>query len=201
MALPFTDAFTNTNGTALSTHDAGWVTDAGAIQIQSNAAQATSSGARARWTTDTPNADQWIEGTFSTDNSDGSNASGLNTRFTSGDSGYLYWTNANNNDLYRMDSGSATLLASGSGARSTGEVLRLTSEGSTHTCTIDGSTTNAPTATVDSTHSSAGNFGMWYSGTGTNAVWLDVTMDNVGGGGPSVSIPVIINQLRNQGIC
>jgi len=55
MALPATDAFTDTNGVTLPTHNANWVMNNGAFQIQSNTLQTNSAGAEiaGHWTGDT----------------------------------------------------------------------------------------------------------------------------------------------------
>ena len=183
MALPVTKTFVNTNGTALAAHDAGWTVDNGAIQIQSNRAQSTTTDGRARWTTDAPDADQKITGKFDGDNGDGGNYAGVCTRLTSGGNGYAYASNYGAHYLVRIDSGTATVLSTGTGGIVPADTMMIQSEGSLHTCELNGSTTNAPSAQTDSTYSAAAEFGLFYLGTGTNSVWESVTMDNLAAGG------------------
>lgn len=183
MAFPFTDTFTNTNGTALATHDAGWTVDNGAIQIQTNRAQSTTTDGRARWTTDTPNADQKISGVFEGANNDGANYCGICTRLTSGGNGYAYASNYGAHYLVRLDAGAATILSTGTGGTVSADVMEIQSVGSLHTCYLNASTTNAPSAQTDSTYSAASNLGIFFYATGTNAVWESVTLDNTAAGG------------------
>ena len=182
MALPFTDTFTDTDEVALATHNAGWTVDTGAIVIRSNTARGNASGASyARWTTDLPSNDQSAEGVWAGTNSNGSISSAIMTRLSSSQNGYYYWVTGAASRLYRLNAGSATQLSAG-GSVSNGATIKLSSEGTTHTCLLNGSTTGAPSAQVDATHAS-GYGGLRLFNVGDSASIDSVTYDNIGGGG------------------
>lgn len=65
MALPATDAFTGTNGTALTTYSANWTYNKGTFAIHTNALQCTVDGfdAAAHWNADTFSNDQYSRAT------------------------------------------------------------------------------------------------------------------------------------------
>ncbi len=66
MALPATEAFTNSNGTQLTTHSSNWTLNSGDFDIQSNAlspdAASTENGAH--WNADTFDDDQYAQATL-----------------------------------------------------------------------------------------------------------------------------------------
>ncbi len=183
MALPFTDLFTNTNGTALSSHDAGWNLDVGgAADIQSNGAQGNAAGQTIyRWTSDTPDDDQYIECIWDGDNSNGSVFSGLFIRLSASGNGYVLYANGSNVYLSRIDSYSETNLGSGAVSLTTGDVVRISVTGTSITTTKNGSATGMPSAT-DSNYAS-GSAGLLFVNDGTNARMASITIDSVGGGG------------------
>ena len=65
MALPATDAFTGTNGTALTTYSANWTYNKGTFGIHTNALCCTVDGfdAAAHWNADTFGNDQYARAT------------------------------------------------------------------------------------------------------------------------------------------
>lgn len=151
--MAFTDDFTAADETTLVSHNANWVQDTGAIVIRSNTARGNTGGASyARWTGEVFNDDQVVSGVWAGTNSNGSISSAIGARFDSSQNGYYYWVTGSNSRLYRLNTGSATLLSSG-GSVSTSDVIELTCEGTTLTCRLNGSTTGAPSAQTDSTHS------------------------------------------------
>ena len=194
MALPFTDTFTGTDGTALSTYDANWVTDAGAIQIQINHARSTTTGGRARWTGDTPTADQSTAITIYGDGSDGAQSMGAGVRFgSSANSGYVYSCNVISQSLYRIDTGTPTLLGSSvTFTNSIGDIIKLSVTGTTLDCTLNGSTTNAPAQQTDATYAS-GDWELWFDSAGTNIEADSITVDNIGSA--PTGIPIFRRRL------
>src|SRR5512139_2841229 len=64
MALPASDAFTGTDGTALQTYSANWSVNAGALAINTNAVYSNSADeSGAGWNADTFDNDQYAQGT------------------------------------------------------------------------------------------------------------------------------------------
>ena len=138
MALPFTDDFTNSDGTALETHNASWDSVTDVQEVNSNRLDSTngSNGAEgiARWTGDTFDDDQKSTGTLNVAGS-GFVEMGVSTRVSSDGDGYEWITSASG-DAYmgRHDNGSVTNLSNPSlGSISSDDILEITSEGTTHT--------------------------------------------------------------------
>lgn len=131
MALPATDTFTGTNGTALGTYSASWSVVGGAIQIFSNAFRNDDAGfSLARWVSDTFDPDQYSQVVAVTL---GTTAwAGPATRVQAGsNSGYGIFLRQSQVVFGRVDSGSFTALGS-SAAISTNDVFKLESIGSNH---------------------------------------------------------------------
>jgi len=179
MALPFTDLFTNTNGTLLSTHDSGWTLDLGtAAEIQSNGVQGAGANGIYRWTTDTPEDDQHIEFVYDGDDSNGAVFSGVFVRLNSSGDGYVLYQNGADVYLARSDEYVEGAADSSIGVNlSPGDVVRLSAVGSEIYSTLNGSTEGMPSLT-DSTHTS-GNFGLVFAGIGSNGRIASVSMESI----------------------
>jgi hypothetical protein len=74
MTLPRTDAFTGSNGTALTTYNASWIVNFGAFAITSNAIRGNSASniSMAHWQGDAFADDQYAQGTISNFSGSGS---------------------------------------------------------------------------------------------------------------------------------
>jgi hypothetical protein len=125
-ALPATDAFTNTDGVALSTHNANWTYDGGSFAISSNTAIPSTAGFDfARWTGDTFAADQYSQGVAGA--LLGSNHMGLAVRMnTSGglNSYFAIWTSGGTT-LRKNVAGNVNTLATVATNPSAGDVMRI----------------------------------------------------------------------------
>ncbi len=190
MALPFTDTFTNSDGTALSTHDAGWDVTLNAWEINSNRAD-TSSGtggeaSLARWTTDTPTDDQLSNVTLNVDGTGAIEVGGCVRMSADGD-GYGY-TTAQNGDSYleRYDNGAVTNLANPAiGARSNGDEIGADAQGTSIRGLLDDV---AQTTQTDSTYSSGqGGLAAW--GNGGDPAADSVTIESLGVVNTTIEVP------------
>lgn len=184
MALPATDAFTGTDGTALATYSASWTVMQGSIQISSNTARGMSSAgnADALWNADTFSDDQYSQAVISERASGiyvavSLRASGANTyyqaSFDNGSGGFA--------GLYKVVSGTATLLGS-HGAAAVSDLIRIEATGTTIVSKKNGTT--LVTVTDSAIASGSAGFG-FYSTSGTAPRIDDWEGGNIGGGGAS----------------
>ena len=145
MALPASDAFTNTNGTALPTHDANWDTIEGTCEIQGNAAvgNAAADFSVSIWTGDTFDDDQYSEITIALSGS-GTMGAGVCVRGVDGGSGAegysLMQDSSGLTFLEQLNNGGSSdaLVEETLTALGAGEILRLEIEGSTLRGYFDG---------------------------------------------------------------
>jgi hypothetical protein len=176
MALPATDSFTDTDGTALDSHSANWTIVAANPQIQSNRVTVSNSeggegSILAFWNADTFANDQYAQMyVFFSGNW---RAMGPAVRCSS-DNGYVFSTSANLGGcvLLKRVSGTVTVLSTVNPPAS-GTLLRIEASGTTLTCYFDGSTTGAPAATTDSSlaSGSGGLGGRWWFGDAAGDDW------------------------------
>ena len=137
------DSFTNSDGTALPTHNALWVENAGSFAINTNAVYSDSTATGlARWN-ETFADDQFSQATYAAVET-GTPRIGIATRVaTSGAStGYFAWGRdgaAVNRALGKIVTGTITYLTNDSTAIQVGDVIRLESEGSTQRVLINSS--------------------------------------------------------------
>ena len=119
----FTDAFTGTNETALSTYDAGWTTAAGTPIIQSNELEPNGgSGCKAYRNTGTYSNDQYAQGVV-TNAWLSSQYPGLSVRASGDDATYTAYS-------FNVNSESGSDLTSGSWSPSVGDEVRIEVTGS-----------------------------------------------------------------------
>jgi len=137
MALPITDAFTDTNGTTLPAHNANWVQNNGAFQIQSNKVQSNSGGAEtcAHWVGDTFDNNQYAFITILA-NSTGDNGIGPSCRCAAGAVATYYGLYASTQgggwlQLFKNITGTWTQFGSNDFGIAGGEGLRLEVNGTT----------------------------------------------------------------------
>ncbi len=184
MALPKTDAFTGTNGTQLETYDANWDVNTGSLDIQTNAVAPDNSSADSvyYWSGDTPNADQYVQGTVA------AIAGGLwigpATRVSSSAlTCYLYASESGFKTLGKFVGGSYTDISFyGSGGWSATNVVRLESEGTTQTPMIGGSEDANVGAQTDASITAANFLGLYGFGDGTGTRLDNFEGGNLGGG-------------------
>ncbi len=179
MALPFTDEMTDTNGTAIESHNAGWDNYLGNTDIQTNAAQGNGSGFNINgWTGDTVDPDHKITGT-----QDGGGGGGVHNALVargsnggSGLTGYALLSNLGADErLVRYDDGSPTNLDTTGASWSDGSIIILQIVGDVIDGTVDGTQDYDAT---DATHSTgAASFG----GRADNAAirWTSITIEDV----------------------
>lgn len=141
MALPASDAFTGTNGTALTTYSAAWTLNSGNFDIQSNAlcANAADTECGAHRNDETFDADQYSEAVI------GALAGtvswvGVAVRCaTDGSENYYGFYGAGSaSQVFKVVSGTWTQIGSDFPAFSPGDVVRLEVEGTTLRAYIDG---------------------------------------------------------------
>jgi len=182
MPIPYTDDFTNTNGTNIVTHDSDYVEDTGGAEIQSNSAQGTTAGqVYVRYTGGAANNDQKITGTLSTDASGGAFYAQLLVRstVTSGQDGYIiYGNSSSDHELGRIDNGTGTKLGAELTTWVDADVLELRAVGTTISVDLNGSQDESVT---DSTYSS-GEHGVGFYQNNANARWNSITYANTAGG-------------------
>lgn len=139
MALPVTDAFTDPNGTALTTHSASWVQNGGAFIIQSNTLQPNAAATEfaAHWTGDGFADDQYAQATLGS-SAQGSHYIGPAIRVAAGATktyyGYYGCAQAGldqNRQFFKNVAGTWTQFGSNGTGTIAGEVLRLEAVGST----------------------------------------------------------------------
>lgn len=185
MALPATDAFTDTNGTALESHDANWTMigtggNSSSWAINTNAAYPDSTTSNfARWDGDTFGDDQYSQAVLAAIDAAGSGRFGLAVRITSPGAdtadkdGYCFavrnWSGNEARYLYSVTDASETILDSDGTASSTSEVLRIEANGTTIRALVDDVEILSAT---DSTHTS-GSAGLYANNKSTSDCRLD----------------------------
>jgi hypothetical protein len=213
MAFPTTsvlDNFTGTNGDDLPVYSGNWSTTTGIanLEIQSNTATGTSSGSN--------NANYWNVSNFGPDsegfvtistlpNVGESVGVGVRTQQeTSGatvDGYWVFYTRQSGTDnftLERLDNGVLTQLGADFAQNvSAGDSIGIEVVGTTLTAYYHNGTSWSSLGTrTDSTYSAAGKVLLFTSSTASR-------LDDFGGGtyvASGVTIPVIVNHLKNQGI-
>jgi len=158
--LPATDAFTGTDGTALTTYSANWSLNSGNFVINTNAVapnQATTE-CGARWNADTFGNDQYAQGKLANSTTTGQTI-GVAVRAATGGAASYYGFYADGSGggktfLFKMVAGTWTQLGSLGAALAVNAVLRLEVSGTTLTPKVNGSTQSPPGAQTDSAHSS-----------------------------------------------
>ena len=126
MALPKTDAFTGTNGTALPTYDANYSYGTGTWQINTNAATPTtvngSTMAAVFWNGDTFAAAQTVVGTLVGSSAGMYRGGGLRM---SGDEGYYFFASVGGGDSYfgSMSNGAPSDIGGDRGEFSAGQTI------------------------------------------------------------------------------
>jgi hypothetical protein len=174
-ALPFTDAFTNTDSTTIESHNSNWTATKSSGQfINTNALyQNGSSTVSYRWAGDTFNDDQYSKGTLVAVASSGGSYIGVSVRGASGSTSYVVFAAAgDNNYLRRTTSGSDVVIDDNFGsAHTVSDIYRLEASGSSISVLRNGSHEGASPFT-DSTLTS-GNAGTCGFGNGTTALRID----------------------------
>ena len=132
MALPATDSFTNSNGTALQSHNSNWTINVGAFDIQSNGCHPNSSATEemAHWSGDSFDADQYSDATWV----DGAAFTyvGVAARVAaSAHTGYEFVSDSNDASYFgKFVSGSYTEFSSGA-VFDASDVVRIEADGTT----------------------------------------------------------------------
>lgn len=201
-ALPFTDAFTASTGTALATYNANWTVVAQTANIQDNAASCSSGSGSclAKDNSNTYSNDQQGTGTIKTPS--GSQYAGIALRLTTGAAGYLCRVDDNEFQIYRFGT-TLKLAEQASPTILTGDVMTFTIAGNVKTCTITRSSVQIYqiTESSDSTYTSgSAGIGGFGSGCTTCTRIDDVTFNNytAGGGSPTrkrAPVPMIFGTI------
>jgi hypothetical protein len=151
MALPATDSFNNTGGSAvaLATYSASWTVERGTFLVPNGTddCRATASGivSLGRWNADTFDANQRVTAKISA--ATAGTYPGIAARIQAGAAtGYVLLVSDDYYEFDRLNAGTETVLASSTGTIASGDVIRLEVE------TTDGSTVQlryyrAPAAT------------------------------------------------------
>lgn len=147
MALPATDAFTGTNGTALSTYSANWTEERNGMQIYSNAVMpvATDDDAFAFWDADTFDDDQYSEATAVALNASGHYWAAVVIRCSTNDTCWMYTGAIKNGDyggkeLNKWVDGTVTYVENiYTVGWSVNDVIRIEADGDTITPYLNGS--------------------------------------------------------------
>ena len=125
MALPFTDAFTDANGTALTTHNASYANVNGAYSINTNSAHSNTASTETccRWNGDTFNNDQYSQIKLV---ALGGGYIGAAVRAQSGSNGYYgyYSDDVTDATLFKVVGGTWTSIQTGAAA-AVNDVLRI----------------------------------------------------------------------------
>lgn len=138
MALPATDAFTGTNGTALPTYSANWANNAGAFVINTNAVAPNSAAAEcgARWTADAFANDQYSQCVLSAKEGTSNFEVGIGVRHAAAATatyyGY-YQDGLNAGACFKNVAGTWTQLGAAFGSAAASTVIRLEIAGTTLT--------------------------------------------------------------------
>lgn len=182
MALPATDSFTASDGTALTTYSANWTLNSGNFDIQSNSLRSNTGGTEtaAHWDADAFNADQYAQCVASVLDT-GSGRVGVAVRCnTGGTANYYgaYWSSASC-EVFKVVSGVFTQLGAAFSAPSTNDVVRLEVSGTTLTLKYNGSSQGTRTDS-DLASGAAGVSGYDSGNNGRIDSWEG---GNLGGGG------------------
>lgn len=151
-ALPATDAFTNTNGTALATHSASWTQNNGAMDIQTNSLHPNSAAGQsiAGWNADTFGNDQYAQITIAAITT-GTYIGPAVRVATSNLTGYRCVAASNEVLLQLENGGSETGLGTYTATINVGDVIRLEISGTSLVCKVNGvSRITATNATLTS---------------------------------------------------
>lgn len=188
MSLPASDAFTNTDGVIITTHNASFSLVIGGLYILSNALQnAAASQAIGYWNADSFSADQYCQMTAA-------GVSGTATQWfgpacrvltTGAETCYFFnWGKAGaaQRRYGKRIAGSNTVLSNDNTAATPGDVFKLQCVGTTITALINGGTWNS---TTDSAISAADPAGIYSQGGGTANLGDDFLADNYSAGHPA----------------
>lgn len=185
MALPATDAFTDTNGTALTTHSASWTENVAGFDIQSNAlASNGASDTMAHWNADTFNDDQYAQIVEATTSATGSFLGPAVRVATSAHTGYYcvgQYAASTDWETGKFVGGTWTAINSNLTGPSNGTTVAAKISGTSFTVEFDG-TPQASYAFTDSAISS-GSGGVCGYGTSASRIMDTWEAGNLGGGG------------------
>jgi hypothetical protein len=193
MALPATETFTDTNGTALATHNASWTVNSGSFVVQDNGCCPTGSGVEnlARWNADTFNNDQYSQCVAAILATGGVQAGVAVRVSTSGaETAYgCYWDNTTAY-IFKNVAGTWEQLGATVTPPTAGQLVRLEVSGTTLTLKYDGST---QTTRTDSAISSgaAGLAGYSSGGSGYLDDWEGGNLSAGGGTPPSSRLSLL----------
>ena len=195
MALPATDAFTNSNGTSLTAHSGSWTAHTGAFVINSNqlASNAASSDTLAFWNADTFDNDQYAQATVTALSSP--TQMGLAVRIANVGTKTFYgiaWDDVNLYFFKYVDG--AGELFDQSAAPSVGDVMRIEAEGTTIRVLKNGSASGAPSPVTDTSIASGPAGITGYNNATSNRI------DNWEGGNLGGVAANIIYQRRMDGL-
>ena len=186
--LPATDAFTGTDGTALTTYSANWSLNSGNFVINTNAVAPNqlTTECGARWNADTFGNDQYAQGKLANITTAGQTI-GVAVRAATGGAASYYGFYADGSGggktfLFKMVAGTWTQLGSLGAALAVNAVLRLEVSGTTLTPKVNGSTQSPPGAQTDSALASGAAGLSGYSA--STAMRLDDWEGGNLGGGP-----------------
>lgn len=199
--MAITDAFTNTNGTALSTHNASWTVRNGAIAINTNAIYPASATVQnlAHYAGTFP-ANHYAQVVYAVDGTNG-NSGGPAVRVTTADAvgGYAGWIcnyGGNKRRVMEVIASGATALEQDGTVPTIGHTYRLTASSTTLTLADDGATI---ITTSDATYT-AGSPGVYFyndQGSANTAVrYDDFECTDAEGGGGSTQPPRSMHQFR-----
>ena len=187
--LPATDAFTGTDGTALTTYSANWSLNSGNFVINTNAVAPNQSATEcgARWNADTFGNNQYAQSKLANITTTGQTI-GVAVRAATGGAASYYGFYADGSGggktfLFKMVAGSWTQLGSLGAALAVNDIIRLEVSGTTLTPKVNGSTQSPPGARTDSAHSS-GAAGLSGYSVSTSMRLDDWEGGNLGGGPP-----------------
>jgi hypothetical protein len=190
MALPASDAFSGTNGQALTSYSSNWSLNAGNFEIFSNGIRSDVDSAEtaARWNADSFTADQYSQLTITTVS--GATYIGPAVRLKTDGSANYYglYTNPSSRYLFKTVNGTQTILANATVTFNDQDTLRVDVVGATLTPKVNGSLDANLGAHTDSAHAigQAGICGYGDSGIGTFGD--DFLADNIGAPLPPLTI-------------
>lgn len=184
-ALPVSDSFTDTDGTALATHNASWTVIVGAFEVNGTnllrVPDGTTGTCLARWATETFPNNQFAQGTKDYTTYDTKIGLAVRVSTAGATSAYVLRWNNTTFELGKLVTGTWTTLASGS-APAIYSVMRLEAEGTTIRAYDD----TVEIASVTDATLAAGGAGVYGEG-GTGSVsYVDTWSagDLTGGGAP-----------------
>jgi hypothetical protein len=188
MALPATDAFTDTNGTTLTDHDSSWVWHskyAGSfMEIQSNALDMAGGGGDIKlygWEADTFSDDQYSEATLI--NEVNGTEIGVAVRVSeSACTAYIYEADLNETFFAKVIAGTWTDLGSTGGGWDVNDVVRIEAEGTTITPYVNSVVDSGVGGAATDSSISSGNAGVCGYGSGSTSRIDDWEGGDLGGG-------------------